>query len=78
MTDHHTIHRFIPATDKHGNKTACGIKVGEAQPVWSDDKFAPTDDGGAVYVRMKGKPFDCKRCRAVLEQHHANRLKVPT
>jgi hypothetical protein len=32
------------------------------------------DDGGLLAVTMKGQSFDCKRCRAVLERQHANKL----
>jgi hypothetical protein len=68
-----TIHRFIPATTKHGIKTACGIKL-LTGPLVEDGNVvieAITSDGGFVVISNKGKPFDCKRCRFILERHHA-------
>ena len=62
MTDHRIIHRFIPASPK----TACGIKL----VAFMDDRIAVADDGGQVATSNKGKPFDCKRCRVVLERRH--------
>jgi hypothetical protein len=72
MTDHRIIHRFIPAAAKHGSKTACGIKLvcGPLREDGAATTEAITDDGGFVAVSMKGKPFDCRRCRSVLEQLH--------
>lgn len=65
-TDHRIIHRFIPPSPKHGAKTACGIKL----VAFMDDRIAVADDGGQVATSNKGKPFDCKRCRVVLERRH--------
>jgi hypothetical protein len=65
-TDHRIIHRFIAASPKHGAKTACGIKL----VAFMDDRIAVADDGGQVATSNKGKPFDCKRCRVVLERRH--------
>lgn len=68
-----TVHRFIPAAAKHGDKTGCGIKLACAEPAWSLQKVGTTDDGALIYVTAKGEPFDCPRCRRVLELRHSPR-----
>ncbi len=73
-----TVHRFIPAADKHGAKTACGIKLHNDVTSNEDGSVITgyTDDGTHILdLTGKGKPFDCKRCRAVLERHHEARIQ---
>ena len=65
-----TIHRFIPATEKHGIKTACGIKLVRGV----GNYFA--DDGRMIEISDKGQPFDCKRCLAVLETSTGKKMKA--
>ena len=66
-----TVHRIIPASKKHGLKTACGIKVGVVLEGYSG-LYAKSLDGWNVTVSETGQPFDCKRCRRVLELRHGN------
>ena len=70
-----TVHRFIPAIGlKHGDKTACGIELYlHATPEKAEWVAL---DGMVISLTEKGKPFDCKRCRVVLERHHADRMTV--
>jgi hypothetical protein len=60
-------HRVIPPSDKHGYKTACGIPV--APP---ERGLARVEAGYCLPVTDKGEPFDCPRCRRVLELKHDN------
>lgn len=60
------IHRFIPASLKHGQKTACGIKL----RLDGYHLYMQCDDGGIVSVSPKGEHFDCPRCRNRLELLH--------
>lgn len=66
MNDFRTIHRFMPATEKCGTRTACGIGL-----LTRYGDLCEADDGGTVKVSDKGQPLDCKRCRFVLDRHHA-------
>jgi hypothetical protein len=74
MTDHRTIHRLVPATEKHGHQTACGIRVSEVGPEWLEKKVAKAEDGGFIKLTGKGEAFDCKRCTAVIEQFRKGRM----
>lgn len=68
------VHRFIPASPKHGAKTACGIRL------HADDHHQTSVmalDGGLIRVSGKGEQFDCKRCRSVLELHHRKEAVRP-
>jgi hypothetical protein len=67
-----TIHRIIPATAKHDWKTACGIETGVVRegPL---GLYAKATDGWNITVSEFGQPFDCKRCRHVLELKHHNK-----
>ena len=65
-----TVHRFIPATEKHEAKTACGIKLIIGLEGYSGTYGKSKMDGGLIEITGKGQPFDCKRCRQVLELHH--------
>lgn len=66
-----TVHRFIPAGAKHGDKTACGIPIVRIdEPLYH---VAHTADGGMISVTSKGLTFDCKRCRRVLEIRHGDK-----
>ena len=75
-----TIHRFIPAGPKHGHKTACGIPLATVIGGVDTDKAGlgriehaelwNVGDHGDVCVTGKGQPFDCARCRRVLEIRH--------
>lgn len=61
-----SIHRFIPATEKHGPKTACGIKLKRGKDgyrAWDGYKIETTD---------KGQTLDCPRCLRVLKLRHDN------
>lgn len=58
-------HRYIPPTNKHGPKTACGIKL-RRKP----DGTRRASDGYLIETTEKGQPFDCKRCRRQLELRH--------
>lgn len=73
MTDYQIIHRFIPASPigKHSDKTACGIKLVRLA---ADSNIAIAEDGGRIMVSHKGQPFDCKRCRSVLELSHNRKM----
>lgn len=63
-----TIHRFIPASEKHGQKTACGIKLRfDGYQI-----YMQADDGGIIRVSAKGEHFDCPRCRNRLELRHGD------
>lgn len=65
-----TVHRFIPPGAKHGAKTACGIPLA-GDPLTAAGSAVIEDTAGAlISVSMKGQPFDCKRCRVVLERRH--------
>ena len=66
-----TVHRYIPAAKKHEAKTACGIRIASFDPGSEGWKpSASTLDGSHLDVTEKGEPFDCKRCRSVLELRH--------
>jgi hypothetical protein len=67
-----TVHRTIPATGKHGWKTACGIKT-DVVLEGPLGLYAKALDGWNVTVSEAGQPFDCPRCRRVLELRHSNR-----
>lgn len=71
---HRTVHRFMPAAEKHGTKTACGIPLLCGFLCDGEAIGAMADDGGVLAVSMKGKQFDCTRCRHVLETHHKGRM----
>lgn len=61
-----SVHRFIPASEKHGPKTACGIRLFR-----SPDGFVASGNYKAAFTE-KGQPFDCERCRRVLELRLSN------
>ncbi|WP_439398760.1 hypothetical protein ACRQ5Q_15285 [Bradyrhizobium sp. PMVTL-01] len=61
-----TVHRYIHAALKHQAKTACGILLF----AYGNDCISLADDGAEIDISHKGKPFDCKRCRTVLELRH--------
>ncbi|WP_024517105.1 hypothetical protein [Bradyrhizobium sp. Tv2a-2] len=78
MTDPRTVHRFVPASDKHGNKTACGIMLrpGRLQP--EDPPIVEVLDEyeSRLLVAKKGEPFDCKRCTATIETFRKGRMTI--
>ena len=78
LSSYRTVHRFLPATEKHDAKTACGIKLISTVPPLESEPVVEmlAADGGPIAVSEKGKKFDCKRCRLVLERHHANRMTM--
>lgn len=63
------VHRLIPAGPKHGLMTACRIKL---SPTIMPGVHSDSDYGGLISVTEKGLPFDCERCRRVLELRHRN------
>lgn len=70
-----TIHRFIPATEKHGPKTACGIGLDALtiEPPLDGDLMR-ANDGGMIRVAHKGHVFDCKRCKAAIDNFLRGRI----
>lgn len=76
MTDHRTIHRFIPAGPRNEAKTACGIRISSGPMAIDGTAINDASDGygGVVAVVLKGQPFDCKRCQAVIEQFRKGRI----
>jgi hypothetical protein len=74
-----TVHRFIAAGPKHGNKTACGIKLHPDVTANEDGSIITgyTADGTHLMDMVgKGQPFDCKRCTAVIETFRKGRMTV--
>ena len=58
MTDHRTIHRYIPAGDKQPAMTACGIRL----LTLFGDNAEPVGGGHALRVSQRGEKLDCARC----------------
>lgn len=79
MAGYRVIHRFVPAGLKHGNKTACGIGLVDTDPMaapGTDTMETPARNGGYISVTKKGVPFDCDRCRSVLELFRKGRINA--
>jgi hypothetical protein len=71
-----TVHRFMPATERSGAMTACGIKLASSELFCSNPQQGRDEHGSLIAVSTKGQPFDCKPSRVVLERHHADRMTV--
>lgn len=76
MIDHRTIHRFIPTGPRNVAMTACGIRiVSELRGAPGTEIVeAAAGDGRYLALARKGEVFDCKRCKAVIENFRKGRI----
>jgi hypothetical protein len=74
--NHRTIHRFIPTGPRNVAKTACGIRIVSELRCAAGCEIteAASGDGGYVALAVKGQAFDCKRCKAVIENFRKGRI----